>query len=72
MRFNLDLKNIKYVKIFVQNKFGDCISLKTALKSINEREIIVCGKCDGENNIEFPQSVVLNIVCGDGLYKTET
>lgn len=72
MRFNLDLKDIKYVKVLYMDEFGDFISVKTALKSINEREIIVCGKYDEDCNIEFPQTVVLSIVCGDGLYKTKT
>ena len=71
MRFNLDLKDIKYVKLLYKDDFGDMVTVKAALKNITEREVTICSKFEDGCNIEFPQTVVLSIVCNDGLYKTK-
>lgn len=71
MRFNLDLKDIKYVKLLYNDEFGDVVTIKAALKNITEREVTVCSKFEDGCNIIYPQTVILSIVCNDGLYKTK-
>lgn len=71
MRFNLDLKDIKYVKVLYNDEFGDMVTIKAALKNITEREITICSKFEDGCNIVYPQTVILSIVCSDGLYKTK-
>jgi len=71
MRFNLDLKDIKYVKLLYNDEFGDVVAVKAALKNITEREITICSRFEDGCNIIYPQTVILSIVCNDGLYKTK-
>lgn len=72
MKFNLNLEDIKYIKILLKNNDGTPRNIKAAMKSINEREIIACSKFEEILNIETPQEVTLSIVCNDGLYRTKT
>lgn len=70
MRFNLDLKDIKYVKLQYKDSLGKLVEVKAALKSITNHEITICSKFEDGCNIEYPQNVVISIICSDGLYKT--
>ena len=44
MKFNLSIENIKYVKILYANATGNPVSVKAAIKKIDEREITTCLK----------------------------
>lgn len=72
MRFNIDLDNIKYIKILCMDKDDKPCTIKAAIKKINEREIIACAKFDEEFFVATPSDVTLSIVCTDGLYRTKT
>lgn len=72
MKFNLDLKNIKYVKILYKNAFGNPCTTKAVLKRANEHEFLACTKFNENLEIETPQTITLSIVCDDGLYRTKT
>jgi len=74
MNFNLSIENIKYVKVLYANPEGNPISVRTALRRIDEREIIVCFKAeDGKDFVlQTPQQVTTSIVCTEGLYRTKT
>ncbi len=72
MRFNIDLDNIKYIKILCFDREEKPCTIKAAIKKINEKEIIACAKFDEEFFVETPSDVTLSIVCTDGLYRTKT
>lgn len=72
MKFNLSIDNIKYVKILYANSNGNPVSIKAAIKRIDDREIITCVKYDDDIEIKTPQNVTLSIVCSEGLYRTQT
>ncbi len=72
MKFNLNLEDIKYIKILYKDYSGNPCNIKAAMKSVNEREIIACAKFENGLQIETPQEVTLSIVCNDGLYRTKT
>lgn len=72
MKFNLNIDNIKYVKILYANIEGNPVSLKTAIKKIDEKEIITCLKYEKAFNIKTPQAITLSIICSEGLYRTKT
>lgn len=72
MKFNLSIDNIKYVKILYANSEGNPVSVKAAIKKIDEKEIITCFKHEDAFNIKSPQQVTLSIICSEGLYRTQT
>lgn len=72
MKFNLNLEDIKYIKILYKDLAGNPCTARAAMKSVNEREIIACAKFEDGLRIETPQEVTLSIVCNDGLYRTKT
>lgn len=72
MRFNLNLEDIKYIKILYSDINGNPVSVKVAIKSVNEREILACGKFEDGLTINVPQEITLSFVCNDGLYRTKT
>lgn len=72
MKFNLNLDDIKYIKILYKDIEGSPCTHKAAIKSVNEREILACAKFEDGLRIETPQEVTLSIVCSDGLYRTKT
>lgn len=72
MKFNLNLEDIKYIKILYKNYNENPCTVKAAMKSVNEREIIACAKFDDGLKVETPQEVTLSVVCNDGLYRTKT
>ena len=72
MKFNLSIDNIKYVKILYANAAGNPVSIKAAIKQIDDREIITCLKHEENFDIKTPQLVTLSIICSEGLYRTQT
>ena len=72
MRFNLNVEEIKYIKILYANKDGNPVSTKAALKKIDDREIVACLKFEDNFVVEVPQQITLSIVCSEGLYRTKT
>lgn len=72
MKFNLSLEDIKYIKILYKDNDGNPSTIKAAMKSVNEKEIIACAKSEDELYIETPQEITLSIICSDGLYRTKT
>ena len=71
MSFNLNLENILYMKIMYKDIYGDFCPVKSAIKSINEKEMLICSKYIENLQIEFPQEIMLSIICNDGPYKTK-
>ncbi len=72
MKFNLNLEDIKYIKILYKDFSGNPCTTRAAIKSVNEREIVACAKFENLIQIETPQETTLSIVCNDGLYRTKT
>lgn len=72
MKFNLSIDNINYVKILYANAEGNPVSIKAAIKRIDEREIVTCIKYEDDFSIKYPQTITLSIVCSEGLYRTKT
>jgi c-di-GMP-binding flagellar brake protein YcgR len=71
MGFNLNLENILYMKIMYKDASGNFCPIKSAIKSINEKEMLICSKYIANLEIEVPQEIMLSIICNDGLYKTK-
>lgn len=72
MRFNIELENIKYIKILCTDADDKPCNIKAAIKKINEREIIACTRFEENFSAKTPQNVTLSIICTDGLYRTKT
>lgn len=72
MRFNLNLEDIKYIKILYKDINENPCTTKAALKKITEREILACARYETELALDTPQDITLSIVCNDGLYRTKT
>lgn len=72
MKFTFNLEEIKYIKLVYQDKDGTLKSVKGAIKSIDDKKILVCAKKDNDIDMSLPQKAVLSIVCNEGLYRTET
>ena len=72
MKFNFDLEDIKYIKIVCSDNKGNPCSIKGAIKSITEREVMACAKYEDKLDIKTPQNITLSIVCVEGLYRTKT
>lgn len=72
MHFNFNLEDIKYIKILYRNKDGNPSTVKAAVKTMNEREIVSCIKYEENLTVPTPQDITLSIICGDGLYRTRT
>lgn len=72
MKFNLSIENINYVKVLYAKSSGNPVSVKGAIKKIDEREVTICLKNDEEFDIKTPQIVTLSIICSEGLYRTQT
>ena len=71
MNLNINLDNVKYVKLTLQEINGNSATVRSAIKKMDKREIIVCSKFDVELSIKSPQDVTMSIVCLDGLYRTK-
>ena len=72
MKFNLNIEDIKYIKILYADANGNPVSAKAGLKKITEREITACLKFEDYFHIEIPQVITISFVCPDGLYRTKT
>lgn len=72
MKLILDLEEIKYIKITIPTDKENSITVRAAIKNINEREIIACTKYDTNINPNAPLEIVLSIVADDGIYRTKT
>ena len=72
MKFNLNLDDIKYIKILYKDINANPCTTKAAIKSVNQREIIACARFEDGLELETPQEIILSIVCKDGLYRTKT
>ena len=69
MKFNLNPKSIKYVKITCKDKESNPCHIKASVKQINEREIVACAKLEEEIFIQTPQEVELDFISEAGLYQ---
>ena len=72
MKFNLNIDDVKYLKILYAGIDGNPVSAKAGLKKISEREITACLKFDDYFHINTPQEITLSFICPDGLYRTKT
>lgn len=72
MRFNLDLDEIRYIKLLYKDSEDRPCVTKAAIKHIDSHEIFACSRFEEELNIVTPQEITLSIVCNDGLYRTKT
>ena len=72
MKFNLNLEDIKYVKILYQDRENKPCSVKAAIKSFTGTEILCCAKFEESLYIKTPQEITLSFVCLEGLYRTKT
>ncbi len=72
MRFNLNLEDIKYLKILYMDNNGNPNTIKAAIKRFDSREILACVKYEKELELPIPQEITLSLVCSDGLYRTKT
>ena len=48
MKFNIELEDVKYIKLLCSDNNGEAVSLKAALKSINNREFVSCIKYEDD------------------------
>ena len=72
MEFNITTGDINYVKLVYNDKEDNPHSLKTDVKMMSDRIVVLCAKYEDSLNIPIPQEVSLNIVCENGLYSTST
>ena len=72
MKFNLNIDDIKYIKLLYREQNNSPANIKAAIKSINERELIACVRYEELIEIKTPQTITLSIICNDGLYRTQT
>lgn len=72
MKFNIDINDVKYLKINYIDENGNYIIVKSALKNLGEKEIVAVIKYENYFNIEIPQDIILSFACINGLYKTKT
>lgn len=70
MQFNLNIDDIKYLKITYEDSQEKKHTIKAAIKQIDHRELIACIKFQENLRIPTPQTIDINFVCSDGLYKT--
>ena len=72
MKFTFNLEDIKYIKILYLDNDNNPHTVKGAVKSINDREIVSCIKFQEGIDVKYNQNVTLSIICSEGLYRTET
>lgn len=72
MKFNLNIENIKYIKVLYKDNNGEPSSLKGAIRRVTEREMLICAKFEEGLFAPTPQEITLSIICNDGLYRTKT
>ena len=72
MKFTFNLEDIKYIKILYLDNNNNPHTVKGAVKSINDREIVSCIKFQEDIDVKKEQNVTLSIVCNEGLYRTDT
>jgi c-di-GMP-binding flagellar brake protein YcgR len=60
------------MKILCKDSSGENVSIKVAIKRINEKEIISCARYSEKLELINTQEVALDFVCKDGIYKTKT
>ncbi len=70
MKFELDINNVNYIKIFYKDINGVSHCIKAILKQMGEKEIIAYAKSDNIPKAETPQDITVSFACDDGLYKT--
>ena len=72
MKLNLDLEEIKYIKITIPTDEENSITVRATIKDINEREIVACTKYDENLKSIKSQEIVVSIISDDGIYRTKT
>ena len=72
MKFTFNLEDIRYIKILYLDNNNSPHTVKGAVKSINDREIVSCIKFQENIDVKYNQNVTLSIICNEGLYRTET
>ena len=72
MEFNLKLEDIRYVNIKYRNSEGLASAVKAGVKKIGTREILAAGKFEEDIFIKYPQEVVVDFICFDGLHQGVT
>ena len=72
MKFNLNMEDIKYLKILYSDENNHPSSIKVAMKKVDEYRLTACIKAEDEMKIRTPQEITLSIICGEGLYRTQT
>lgn len=72
MKFNFSIEDVKYLKILYKSTDGTPETIKAAMHSVDDKEILACIKFDEDISAKTPQEVTLSIVCSDGLYRTQT
>lgn len=72
MKFNLNSENINYLKITYKDNDGFAHCVKTAIRYLNDFEILVSKKSEEFLQISLPQEVEIGIACDNGLYKAKT
>ena len=72
MRFNIDIEDIKYLKITYQDAANNSCTVRAAIKVFDEDGIMACTFAGIETLPQIPQEVVLSLICPDGLYKPKT
>jgi len=72
MQFKFNIDDIKYIKILCQDRENNPKIVKAALRKVDDVNMYACAKLEQEINLKLPQDVSLNIVCKEGLYRTQT
>lgn len=72
MKFDLNSENINYIKLTYKDKDGFTHCIKSAIRYINDIDILASAKFEENINIELPQEIDLGIACDNGLYKAKT
>lgn len=72
MEFNITTGDINYVKLIFNDIENNSHCIKSDVKLISDRIVVLCIKYEDALEIPIPQEVNLNIVCENGLYSTTT
>lgn len=72
MHFNLNIEDIKYIKIYYKDLDSNQRSFRAAVRKINNSEILASTKLEDSLTIRTPQEVSLKIICNNGLYNATT
>lgn len=72
MKLNINIEDIKYIKIGVQDETGSSTTIRSAIKRMDDREMVTCSKYEDNLRLKLPQDITMSLVCNDGLYRTKT